>query len=201
LFARKSNNEYAQKRAQDKSARFVQLFLHAMRQTNSNSHLLSAMLKTPRQLNPLSSVMNARTSTPDSVSTGAVPFGHFTLGQFMVCDPPLVSSKMNPLAFDEDWPLNVNVTVPVTVAVTKFPEFKSMVVDPEMFPRAFIDREYPFIAAFKEDPSKVSPSFPVSEFVESLYNTWLADPATGTLIPSMASQATPFQIQVLDPNE
>ena len=76
------------------------------------------MLATPRQVVPLSSVMNARRSTPDTVSVGAVPPGHLTLGQVIAADPPFVNSKTNPLVFVEDCPLKVNVVEPAIVAVT-----------------------------------------------------------------------------------
>ena len=101
------------------------------------------MLKTPLQVVPASSVKNDKTSTPEEVRTGADPPGQSTeTGQEIEKEPPLVNSRTKILALEEDGLLNViDVILPVTVAVTKLPEFKSIVTEPDIFPKLFSTKE------------------------------------------------------------
>ena len=85
--------------------------------------------------------MKVSTSTPLDVKDGADPPAQSTAaGQFTVCDPPLVKSKVN----EQDFPVadglvNVKVCVPVdTVAETTLPAVMSIAsVPPPASPTAF----------------------------------------------------------------
>ena len=86
---------------------------------------------------PASTVVNVKISTPLDVNDGAEPSAQSTeLGQFTVCDPPLVRSNVNEQARPvADGLLNVKVFVLVsTVAVTTLPAVTSMSCVPPPVP-------------------------------------------------------------------
>jgi hypothetical protein len=77
---------------------------------------------------------------PEAVKVGAVAEGQSTeAGQVCAAEPPSTSLRVKPHSSSLAVGLEkVQVTAPVTVAVTEFPSVRSILVAPVTLPRALV---------------------------------------------------------------